>query len=201
LVQIAAHKITGNSETIRERFSNCPNTLLDLAKELAPRAHEYTQLHLPSLTSKLSENQHSVDLLAYKWFIDKCYVGLVTGTFLTIRIKTGDSGAAGEVLNCPLCHVPAYQEHFLNQCPSNQVPRKILSCSVPSWFVVKPLQENNFFLFYLSIRSLLVSLAESLSVEGPVFMETCFNLARGASEMATLFTSNALALFDADSSS
>jgi len=169
---------------------------------LAQHSCEYTQLRVQTLTSKLGESLFRVEILAHRWFLSKCYIGLVTGTFLTLRNKNNMDGATGEVLICPLCQTPAYQEHFLNRCPINRAPRAILSHAIPPEFRIEVLRDGDCFSFYLNARSLSLSLLSNpLDDEDPVPAGICFSLAKAASEMAASFASNTMALFSTSDNS
>jgi len=195
LTQIAAHHIVMNSKSIEQRFSGCPKSLSAFADRLTTQAVEYAQLHSPSAVSK-DRDDYYVDLLAHKSFLDKCYLGLVTGTFLTMRFKKGQGEATGKMRECPVCRVPASHGHFLNTCPVNSAPRAILSSSVPPKFSVKHLQDGDFSSFYKEVRMLKVIIATPVDKECPIPDDIYCNLAKAASEIDRIFTSNTLSLFE-----
>ncbi len=95
LSQIAAHHTLSNSLAIMNRFNCCPNVLLQRTEELKPRAGEYADLRVSPAISKIGDNRYNMDLLSDKGWLDKCYVGLVVGTFLSIR-----SEETGKILIC-----------------------------------------------------------------------------------------------------
>ena len=129
LLQVAAYHVTINTRRIRERFQACPDSLGTLAVELTDQASEYRKLQRPTAIVKVRSGTYLVDLLASRSFLDKCYIGLVAGNFLTIRTESCEPSRVGEIRECPLCRVPASQTHFLNVCPANSVSREALSRS------------------------------------------------------------------------
>ncbi len=62
-----------------------------LAVRLAEQESEYRKLQRPTSVVKVRA-VYLVDLLASRSFLDKCYIGLVAGNFLTIRTKGGEPG-------------------------------------------------------------------------------------------------------------
>jgi len=105
-----------------------------LALRLTPLADRYALLHAPSMVVINSDGTLVADLLATREHLNKSLVGLVTGSLLTIRSKRDCDGEVGTVRFCPLCGVPASQEHFLNSCAVNSTPREILDHSLPLEF-------------------------------------------------------------------
>ena len=95
LLQVAAYHVAVNTRRIRERFQACPNSLGTLAAELADQATEYRKLQRPTAIVRVRDGTYLVDLLASRSFLDKCYIGLVAGNFLTIRTKGGEPGKIG----------------------------------------------------------------------------------------------------------
>jgi len=164
--------------------------LTQRADELKADAKEYADLRLSPVISKSSGNRYILDLLGDKGMLSKSYIGLVVGTFLTIRAKK-----TGKILACPICHVAARQEHFLNVCPSNTSPRAILSRSLPPTFVNSYLQSGDFFSFYRDVRCLEILVTTPLDSNDPISSEIYRNLAGAASSMADAFVKNALDLF------
>jgi len=92
LMQMAAYHVTANTRAIRERFQACPNSLDMLAARLADQAYEYRKLQRPTAIVKVRDGTYLVDLLSSRSFLDKCYIGLVVGNFLTIRTKGDEPG-------------------------------------------------------------------------------------------------------------
>jgi len=165
-----------------------------LSDSLRPKADEYSLLQSPVAVSRDFDGSFVVDLLATRDFLNKSLVGLVTGTFLTIRSKRESEGAIGTIRQCPKCLALADQEHFLNVCSVNMVPRKIISGSVPSNFLVEHLASQDFYSFYRNIRSLKVKVLGVVDELDPIPASLYLNLAQAASSMASLFTRNTLAL-------
>jgi len=203
LLQMAAHHATVNMRTIRKRFQACPNSLDVLAVGLANQASEYRRLKKPVTVVKVRDGTYLVDLLANKGSLDKCYIGLVTGSFLTIRKKRKDDGpeGAGEVRDCPLCKVPATQTHFLNICPTNSAPREILSQSLPPKFMATLLQRADYSAFYRNVRNLEVAVSGAINDANPIPAEVYDTLAKTTSALARSFVENALLLFKQDDES
>jgi hypothetical protein len=198
LLQIAAYHVTVNTRTIRERFQACPNSLNTLVAGLANQATEYRELQRPTTIKKVRDDVYLVDLLANRSFLDKCYIGLVTGNFLTIRTKGSQPGKTGEVRNCPLCKVPATQTHFLNVCPTNVASREALSLSLPPRFTSTLLQGADYSAFYKNVRNLEITIPGTVDEADPIFVELHDSLARSTSTLARSFVENALSLFKQD---
>jgi len=163
LPQMAAYHVTVNTKTIWKRFQACPNSLDMIAAGLADQASEYRRLQRPIAVAKIRKDTCLVDLLASRSFLDKCYIGLVTGNFLTMRSKGGGPEGAGRVRNCPLCKVPATQTHFLNVCPTNLAPREALSQSLPPNFTSALLQGADYSSFYKNVRNLEVTVSGAMN--------------------------------------
>jgi len=196
LAQIAAHHCVKNTEVIKQRFPNsCPRSLTAIAGDLAIKAQEYNEIRSPIPIKQVEKNKFILDLLANRDFLNKNLVGLFTGTFLTIRFKSKQKGNTGVIQKCPLCGVPASQMHFLNVCPCNVLPRKILSQSVPRNLAVKWLSNRDYDAFYKEIRCLEASLLYTNSAKQEIVDTDYVNLATAASAMANLFVSNTLSLF------
>jgi len=196
LTQLAAHHLVRSSDAITSRFSNCPLALSSLAEKLKTHADQYYQLRMKMPVSRLPDGTFVLDLLADRFALEKCLVGLVAGTFLTIRSKKESDGTVGSIRLCPCCQVLADQSHFLNACTANLVPREILSRSVPPNFLVEHLVDRDYCSFYKDIRCLKLKILGAIDDEEPIPEPIYLNLALAASEMAALFTKNALALFD-----
>ena len=98
------------------------------------------------------------------------------------------------ILDCPRCKTPATQEHFLDTCPVNAVPRMILLSSIPSYVAVEQLGLRKLSVFYREVRGLTVTLAGGLGTERDVLEGIYANLALAASSLAAQFASNALSL-------
>lgn len=197
-LQIAGHHIDRVVMKIKERFGTCPESLNSLHQSLEGHAREYSNKRERSLFSHREGDCYYVDLLAEDdEFFEKSALGLITGTFLTIRNEKGDRGEVGTIKSCPVCAVPATQTHFLNCCPANTVPRNILMRSLHPSLEISLLKEGNIFGFYLSLRSLDVKLkCECPTLSNRTLEEGLTNLGRSASAMAGLFVVNALLVFD-----
>jgi hypothetical protein len=198
LLQMAAYHVTINTKAIRRRFQTCPDSLSTLAVRLADKAAEYRRLRRPTDVVRVGDGKYLVDLLANRNFLDKCYVGLVAGSFLTIRKRDGEQGKVGEIRDCPLCRVPATQTHFLNICPANALPRETLSQSLPPRFTSALLQGADYSAFYENVRSLEISIVEPTDEGDSIPTEVYVTLARTTSAMAGSFVGNALSLFKQD---
>jgi hypothetical protein len=198
LLQVAAYHVAVNTKRIRERFRTCPDSLGALAAVLADQATEYRKLQRPTAIVKVRDGVFLVDLLASRSFLDKCYIGLVTGNFLTIRTKIGGPGRVGEIRECPLCRVPATQIHFLNVCPTNSVSRNALSQSLPPKFTLTLLQKADYSAFYRDVRSLEVAISGSVSEADPIPNGVYDDLARATSALARSFVEDTLSLFERD---
>jgi hypothetical protein len=172
--------------------------LSTLAVRLADKAAEYRRLRRPTDVVRVGDGKYLVDLLANRNFLDKCYVGLVAGSFLTIRKRDGEQGKVGEIRDCPLCRVPATQTHFLNICPANALPRETLSQSLPPRFTSALLQGADYSAFYENVRSLEISIVEPTDEGDSIPTEVYVTLARTTSAMAGSFVGNALSLFKQD---
>jgi len=199
LLQMAAYHVTINTKTIRERFRTCPDSLGMLAARFADKASEYRRLRRPTAVMKVGGDMYLVDLLASRSFLDKCYIGLVAGNFLTIRTKGGEPGGTGEIRECPLCGVPATQTHFLNVCPTNSASRETLSQSLPPRFTSALLQGADYSTFYKNVRNLEISIMGAVDEDDPIPAEVYDTLARATSAVARSFVENALSLFKQDS--
>jgi len=169
-----------------------------LAVRLADQATEYRKLRKPIAVVKLRDGAYLVDLLAGRNFLNKCYIGLVAGNFLTIRTKSGGPGEVGGVRECPLCRVPATQAHFLNVCPTNSASRKALSQSLPSKFTSALLQEADCYAFYRNVRNLEVAVSGVVNMEDPIPEKVYDTLAKAASSLARSFVEDTLSLFKGD---
>jgi hypothetical protein len=199
LSQMAAYHIFVNTGAIRRRFQACPNSLGVLATELANQASEYRGLQKPVAVVKIRDGTYLIDLLASRSFLDKCYIGLVAGSLLTIRRKRGDGpGRTGEIQGCPICRVLATQTHFLNVCPANSGPRGTLSRSLPPGFTSALLQGADYYSFYENVRGLEVSVSGSIDEDDPIPAGVYDTLAKAASSLARSFVENALLLFKRD---
>jgi hypothetical protein len=198
LLQVAANHVDINIRRIRERFRTCPNSLSTLAAGLADQATEYRRLQRPTAIARISDDTYLVDLLANRSFLDKCYIGLVAGNFLTIRTKSGEPGKVGEIRGCPLCKVPATQTHFLDVCPTNSVSREALSRSLPPKFTSRLLRGADYSTFYKDVRSLEVTISGTVDEADPIPDGVYDDLARTASALARSFVENTLSLFGRD---
>jgi len=143
-----------------------------------------------------SDGTLTIDLLATIEQMNKSLVGLVTGCFLTIRSKRNYKGQMGTVRSCPNCCIPASQEQFLNSCPVNLDPRRILRSSLPSRFQLEYFEKGDFHSFYRGVRRLRVLVANPIYEEDPFSSELLQNLAKATFDMAALFVSNVLSLFN-----
>ncbi len=196
LLQVAAYHVAVNIRRIRERFQACPDSLGALAEGLAGQAAEYRRLRKPTAIVRVKNNTYLVDLLASRSFLDKCYIGLVAGNFLTIRTKGGEPGKVGEIRKCPLCEVPATQAHFLDVCPTNSVSREALSRSLPPKFMSVLLRGADYSTFYRDVRSLEVTVSGTVDEADPIPDEVYDDLARTTSTLARSFVENTLSLFE-----
>jgi len=174
LVQIAAHHIVRISDAIEKRFSECPESLRSLTRELKPLVLEYSALREPCEAYLGSDGILVVDLLANKEYLSKSLLGLVTGSFLTIRFGVGHVGLVGDIRLCPKCRVPADQRHFLNSFTVNVAPREVLLHSLPSRYSIGHLLSRDFYSFYKHIRELQVTIAGYLG-EDNLFPEPILN--------------------------
>jgi hypothetical protein len=195
LLQLAAYHVAVNTGTIRRRFQTCPDSLSTLAVELADKASDYRRLRRPTGVVRVGDGKYLFDLLASRSFLDKCYIGLVAGNFLTIRKKSGERGKAGEIRDCPLCGVQATQAHFLNVCPANTTPRETLSLSLSPRFTSALLQGADYSTFYENVRSLEISALGPTDEGDSIPPEVYDTLAGTTSAMARSFVGNALSLF------
>ncbi len=150
------------------------------------------------MVGKVRDGVYLLDLLASREFLNKCYVGLVAGNFLTIRIKSSESGRVGEVRDCPLCSVPATQAHFLNVCPSNAASREALSQSLAPGFATALLRTADYSAFYRNVRGLEVVVTGTVNEADPIPAEVYDSLASSASTLAKSFVENVLSLFEQD---
>jgi hypothetical protein len=198
LLQMAAYHITVNTKTIKKRFQACPGSLDMLAAGLTNQASEYRELQRPTAVVKVEKGTYLVDLLANKSFLDKCYIGLVVGNFLTIRTRGGEAGEIGGIRNCPLCRVPATQTHFLNVCPTNSISREALSQSLPPKFTSTLLQGADYSAFYKNVRSLEVTISGTVDGVDPIPDKVYDALAKAASTLARSFVEDTLSLFKRD---
>jgi exonuclease III len=198
LLQMAAYHITVNTKTIKKRFQACPGSLDMLAAGLTNQASEYRELQRPTAVVKVEKGTYLVDLLANKSFLDKCYIGLVVGNFLTIRTRGGEAGEIGGIRNCPLCRVPATQTHFLNVCPTNSISREALSQSLPPKFTSTLLQGADYSAFYKNVRSLEVTISGTVDEVDPIPDKVYDALAKAASTLARSFVEDTLSLFKRD---
>jgi hypothetical protein len=202
LLQVAAYHVTINTRRIRERFQACPDSLGTLAAELAGQASEYRKLQRPAAIVRVRGSIYLIDLLANRSFLDKCYIGLVAGNFLTIRTKGGEPGKdggpgkVGEIRECPLCRVPATQTHFLNACPANSVSREALSRSLPPKFTSTLLREADYSSFYRDVRSLEVTISGAVDEADPIPEWVYDTLAKATSTLARSFVEDTLSPFE-----
>jgi len=196
LLQVAAYHVTVNTRAIRKRFQACPNSLDMLAAGLANQASEYRRLQRPIAVVKVRDGMYLVDLLASRSFLDKCYIGLVAGNFLTIRTKDGGPEGSGGIQDCPLCRVPATQTHFLNVCPTNSVSRETLSHSLPPKFALTLLQGADYSAFYRNVRSLEVTIQGIVDEADPIPAGVYDTLAKATSALARSFVEDTLSLFE-----
>jgi len=196
LLQVAAHHIVITQSVTKSRFKECPVSLVSLAAELKQPAEEFLELHMSTPIKQESKSSLIVDLLSSRSFLNRCYVGLITGSFLTIRNCKDDEGPIGSIQSCPVCKVRADQRHFLNVCPANSTPRKILLNALPStYFTVPFLKNGDIYSFYLNARNLQILCSKELSQENPLPTELYTNLALAAAAIASLFVSSSVALF------
>jgi len=193
---MAAYHVTANIGAIRKRFQTCPNSLDVLAARLADQAHEYRELQRPTAIVKVRDGTYLVDLLSSRSFLDKCYIGLVVGNFLTIRTKGDEPGGAGVIRDCPLCRVPATQTHFLNICPTNSVSREALSRSLPPKFTSALLQGADCSAFYKNVRGLEVTISGTVDEVDPIPDRVYNALAKATSALARSFVEDTLSLFE-----
>jgi len=194
LRQIAAHHIHRNMGIIRDRFSEWPEALTLLVTELKHCAEEYTELRATVAISKLPDGHLVVDLLASKAYLNRCLLGIVAGTFLTIRYSGNQEGNTGQIQDCPKCREPATQEHFLNVCLINSVARDLLCRSVPSWVSVEHFVNRDFNAFFKDIRRIRIRLGRPDEEEQ--FRDSLYqNMANAAAGMAEVITRNTLELF------
>ena len=160
---------------------------------------EYTALRHPnSAVVQTDATTFVIDLLHDGLFLGKNLLGLGCGTLLNLRVKKRESGVIGSLRSCPLCHLSATQQHFVNQCPVNDGPRRNLQASVPRDFIVHLLQSNEFNAFFSDIKELRVYVQpppEGTNAEEH-FSPLLLSLGRAASTAANVMVANALKLFE-----
>jgi hypothetical protein len=88
-----------NYHSIVGRFKEYPKTLSALTEKLQTLAKEYSELQSaqPIIRKKGTSHEMTVDLLATQEFLDKSLLGMVTGSFLTIRSKEPQEGPIGSI--------------------------------------------------------------------------------------------------------
>jgi hypothetical protein len=77
----------------------------------------------------------------------------------------------------------------------NAAPRKILSRSIPSNFVVTHLKNGDFASFYTDFRNTEIEVIGNFDEENPIPEDLYRNLGKAAMGMATVFTTNTLEIF------
>jgi len=199
LTQLAAHHIKKNWDQIEKRFGKSPTSLNQLAEKLDPQAHNYLALRRARSITHIEENNYSIDLLAHRDYMDRCYLGLIAGNMLTFRPEIKRQNFNDRISRCPHCATPATQEHFLNQCPINTIPRETLLKSVPKNYKILHILEGDFQSFYRDIRDLTLRIEGNYNKKDPFPKELYRNLAQAASSMAKTFAANATALFETTS--
>ena len=170
-----------------------------MAQKLFRPAEQYTLLHTNSPVVREGPNSLIVDLLPSREHINRCYVGLATGSFLTIRYTKDDHGPPGFIRSCPVCKARADQRHFLDSCPANVVPRDILRRFLPRKYTIPCLTSGDFYSLYTYIRHLQIMSIEKINDDDPFPAELLENISVAASELANLFVSNTLSLFISES--
>jgi hypothetical protein len=82
----------------------------------------------------------------------------MTGAFLTIRrekvLLPGQK--IGDIMDCPRCHIPATQTHFLDVCPINHNAREIILNAVDQRAHDEHLPDQRFHEFYQTSRKMVV---------------------------------------------
>ena len=125
-VLIAAHHIFKNYNLIIERYSSVPQHLRTVNDEMAIPAEEYRGFNKSrSAVIRVTERSYIVGFLHLDEFFDKNLLGLATGIFLNLRVKSGEPGHVGALRSCSLCLAPATQQYFLDVCPNNGSLRRL----------------------------------------------------------------------------
>ena len=198
-LQIAGHHVHRNLDLIRTRFGTAPQCVLAAEGAVNQLHREYTALrHRNSAVVQTDAAIYVVDLLHDGSCLGKNLLGLGCGTLLSLRVKKRESGVIGSLRSCPLCHLPATQQHFVNRCPVNDGPRRDLQASVPRDFIVHLLQSNEFNSFFSDIGELRVSVQpppEGTNAEEH-FSPLLLSLGRAASTAANIMVANTLKLFE-----
>jgi len=185
LKQMASYHLERNLRLILSRFNRrCPFALSKFVKD-DPILEREKAGGIPLLMQSVTQN-----LFSYPECFVKEIIGLSTGTYLTIRCKTGADGVIGTVKNCPTCLVPATQRHFLNVCSVNNRSREILARSLPATFRVKYLSECDFHGFYMNLRDTEIQGSIELSKEEDE--EILSNFAKAVSHMGRAIVSDSL---------
>ena len=154
LTQIAGYHIKRNYETILQRFGRCPSSLVKCSDSLDSPANQYLAYKKVSVIKERSGSYFKVDLRAAIPHINKELLGLMTGVYLTLRCTEPSQGPIGSIRSCAKCKTPATQAHFLNNCPINQEPRRILKEAIPADLVVPLLIENKISTFFEQLREI-----------------------------------------------
>ena len=89
----------------------------------------------------------------------------MTGVYLTLRCTKSSQGPVGSVRFCTICKTPATQAHFLNDCPINEGPRKVLKEAIPTDMGVTLRVENRISTFYEQLRELEIQCSEAEVIE------------------------------------
>jgi len=167
LKQIAAHHLIKNLSQIKKIFQTSPIILNQIVEDLKQKGDEYTKLRKANSVTHIERNNYSIDLLAHRNHLDRCYLGLITGNFLTFRSKGEQHGTKNEIRKCPICATLATQEHFLNECPCNSIPRTTLSSSIPNKYKIFHLNNGNVQLFYRDLRNLVMQIEDNYEGKNP----------------------------------
>jgi len=155
LNQIAGYQVNRNRELIETRFGKCPSSLISVAENLKQESEQYRALKKTEVITELCLGRYQVDIRAIAGSIlNKEFLGLATGAYLTLRQAGNTQGKSAVVKKCLACNEDGTQAHYLNRCPINAKPRNDLLVSIPKGFRIPLLSNGEFSEYYKVIREL-----------------------------------------------
>ena len=199
IAQIAAHHIRANKEKILLRYDRCPDSLTRIAESLTLEANRYDKIiGGQSIIWEKDSKVLRVDLLRLPECFTKATVGLATGNYLSIRHKKGP--LTGQMESCPVCKVPATQEHFVNNCVLNEMPRLVVKMSLPKALKIALVEDGDLNRLYTTARTIEITCNYEGVVSDDGFpteetVDLLNNFGNALSSAANLITEKTLATF------
>jgi len=164
LEQIAAYHINRNAELIKERYGHCPVSISSYLESKKSFVDGYLESKSSNQPEILTDGSLQINLFSFRSCFTKDLLGLTTGTFLTIRSRNSRQGTVGEIINCPICNLPATQTHFLNSCRVGDQARKLILNSVSAGITIQHLSDRDFGEYFKNLRNIRIRIPKELEI-------------------------------------